>query len=62
MARKSLSKFMKTTFKKAYIVPESATMQVLEPITPIMGLSGATGANDPEDDTAPHAPGRRKPF
>jgi len=50
------------TIKKIYIVPESAVMQVLEPITPIMGgLSGATGATDPTD-TEYEAPGRRKPF
>lgn len=53
---------MKMTIKKIYIVPESAVMQVLEPITPIMGgLSGATGATDPTD-TEYEAPGRRKPF
>lgn len=34
------------TIKKIYIVPESAVMQVLEPILPIMGLSGANGAYD----------------
>jgi len=50
------------TIKKIYIVPESAVMQVLEPITPIMGgLSGATGATD-ANDTEYEAPGRRKPF
>lgn len=61
---------MKTTFKKAYIVPESATMQVLEPITPIMGgLSGAgeatgdnTGSESEVNSQLGMAPGRRKPF
>ncbi len=53
---------MKTTLKKAYIVPESAAMQVLEPMLPIMELSGAAGATDPDDNSDPHAPGRRKPF
>lgn len=52
---------MKTTFKKAYIVPESAAMQVLEPMLPIMELSGAKGAND-ATDAEYEAPGRRKPF
>ena len=57
---------MKTTFKKTYIVPESAAMQVLEPITPIMGgLSGAgegKGDATTTDDDLKMAPGRRKPF
>jgi len=60
---------MKTTLKKAYIVPESAAMQVLEPITPIMGLSGVgegagdnNGTEDEVNSQLGTAPGRRKPF
>lgn len=54
---------MKTTLKKAYIVPESAAMQVLEQMYLMQNVSGANGAYDPpEDNTEAHAPGRRKPF